>query len=232
LDATRPADPPWIERGDECALIVEFDGVDANEEDADEMRAFMRGLSQPSEEDVVSPRNPIGPLVLFVAWYLGFYPFLTWLLDLCGVTLGPIAEGIVFLAAIALPIVPLVLRALPARRRRIDKERIRLQLDARGLSISGAKNAETFALDDVDHVEGGRRLSVVKADGTRHVLAWRLAVPDAHAALAERLNDCLMMLRTSRAGYRGARVGGVAGADEEGDMPALEEQETQRSMRK
>jgi hypothetical protein len=85
----------------------------------------------------------------------------------------------------------------------------------------------THPLESIERFEGEKRVVVVAKDGTKMTLPIVLDSPAAHAALADRLNDAMMEVR-SGGGYRGApprvRVDGSERAEEaeagDADEPA------------
>lgn len=226
-DVERMAEP-WTEVEEEGAVVITFDGIDAEKRDAAELAAFTRDLTLPPREDGIDEgpseslwrfdnrrtRSPTALLrgMFYLLFGLATGYFAVWtsvaVAELFGVALGGLTQLILFYVGLLTPLGLAAYRewrSRAANRQAPPRDRFTLRLDSSGLSVVGERRAaRTFDLDAIDGFEAGRRLAVRKRDGTREELACALAIAGDHGPLAGRLGEALMRARTATGGYRGA----------------------------
>jgi hypothetical protein len=237
----------WSETSDGGALVITFDGIDADRRDKAELAAFMSDLNTPADDDdweghrssarpFFDARRTTSPTQAMRVTFLCVLGFVTgWLaIRIGGAVAGWLGRELsggtqlvlLFLGFVA-PLTAAIAREWSARRRNHAApamERFSLRLDPSGLTATGERGTtRTFALESVDGFEGGPRLGVRLRDGTRARLRCVLPLVRDHASLAARLDEALRQVRTANADYRGTprvRVATLApelDADEPGE---------------
>jgi hypothetical protein len=203
----------WGESATDDGIAIEFVGTDADRSAAAEITNFKRALAAPPQQDGTSRPGlgfgrPIAPL-----------DPLRGAATIIGVIVGALVIGLLgsvgraqseilpvgLMIGVFLPLgIALVLQALRARRVTVADERFTLTVDASGLSIAANGVRErAFSLAEIDHVEGGPRLTVVTTAGKHEVLRCALRRRADHVALSARLNEAIAQVRASAGGYRG-----------------------------
>ena len=217
--ALREMPAEWSETNHaEGQIVIAFEGIDQDAQDALDVENFSRGVHAPEREDpggqafvhtrrakmrVLTPRG-------MVSQTLGIL--------FAGVTWGTLAElGVrnelivlfVFLAGMLglglLDIIGLFRAVKAAPVKRSTQDRFTLSLDPHRFTLAGERLVESsFELRSVASFVGDRRLSIALTDGRTVRLPCRLR-STMHVALAGRLNQLLHEARARAGGYRGAQ---------------------------
>jgi hypothetical protein len=220
----------WTEAEDAGAVVITFDGIDADKRDATELAAFTRDLAMPVRDDghdsrlagspmafdrrpTQSPTSAIRAIFYVLLGIATGYVALRAGIALAaavGVSLEDAGQIVLVFLGLLAPVSYAVvreLRASHAKRQGLPHDRFTLRLDSAGLSVTGERSAtRSFALDDIDGFAPGRRIGVRRPDGTTVQLPCVLSVSADHAALAARLDAALRNVRSAAGGYRGVRI--------------------------
>ncbi len=188
-----------------------FKGVDQDAKDSAEISNLTRGMS---ESPVVSPPPRPRYWKLSVGISLTLL-FLTTVLALLAIFPSEVALPVSSALATVVALIVGVswrrmffLRVAPALERRA------ISFDGRTFTLATAKGTVlSLPEDDIVGFEGGRRLVLLRTNGTQTTLPCVVTDGD-HAAVVPRLNELLVQTRAARAGYRGVRVASTTATEE------------------
>lgn len=198
--------------GADGELAVVLDAIDAERRDARDIAAFLGRARAPDPGDAVpGTRGTSAKDVAIVVAGLGAGAVLADLVVSASLALGhtpsPYVGPVAFVVGALLP--GLLVLALRVRRVRAFsttiEDRFELTLDRRGFSLVGhARQGFHVPSRDLHAFEGGRRLVLVRHDGSRVELPCDVGDVGTHRIIAARFTDALARRRVADAGYRGA----------------------------
>ncbi len=199
----------WTETGDAASITIDVDAIDADRQEAVEMARFVqesRTRRKPAPPQLSRGATIARRAISIALKVLGLFVGLPLFIVL--VTSAPeLVKGFGVAAAVFAVswLIDWVLRMRkPAD---VTKERFTLSLDQSGFRLKASRRPElTVPLHDVHGFDGGRRLSLVRADGSPLALPCDLGAPADNEALAARLAEALVSVRASAGGYRGGPV--------------------------
>lgn len=204
---------PWTEaRGDGSgSLAIAVRAVDAERKERLETEEFVRAVRDPGDDTRNVPRIFTALLVVFGvylaehvgSWLFGPSPGVSLAFGIFGFLVLLVALGVVAVRGI--------------QRKRDPVAAFSLRVDSSGFALSSSAGARVeSSLLEIDRFEADERIALVKKDGTKKILPLLLEPASAQAALADRLNDALVEVR-SAGGYRGPRVANETSEGDEGD---------------